>query len=598
MTRCLLIFLALFAIVVPVFADMAAQESRFKKLPAGREISPPRALEGMALALGKTNPHGVAEYVDAKGAPGFEKALRMTTRKVPENPWGFQTHAKCAVAVKKGEVMLAVFWARSAGASEEAEGNFVFELARAPYTKSASFRFECGKAWTKFYVPFVAAMDYGADDIALHFQAGGARQTLEIGGLRVTGFGQEVALGQLPYTPLTYKGRAADAAWRAEAAASIEKERKAQMTIVVHSASGKALPWSEVRVRQQRHAYGFGSAVAASPLLDTGADADAYREIVAHSFNRVTIENDLKWPEFENNRQRALDAVAWLREAGVAVRGHNLLWPGWTRLPKDVPTLESKPDALRKRILDHVRDEVGAFKGQLAEWDVVNEPVTNTDVQRVLGNGILADVFKSAHEADPQARLFINDYSILSHGGADTEHQDNYFRIIRELLDAKAPVQGIGMQVHFNEQLTPLTKVWDILNRFGALGLPIEITEHDINVWDEEVMADYTRDFMTAVFAHPATSGIITWGFLEKRHWIPNAAQWTGAWQLRGHGKVWYELVFKKWWTSLNTATGRNGVAKVRGFLGEYTVEVRAGSKTKTVHAVLTKGGTRVEIEL
>lgn len=598
MTRCILIFPALFAVVAPVFADMAAQESRFKKLPAGREISPPRALEGMALALGKTNPHGVAEYVDAKGAPGFEKALRMTTRKVPENPWGFQTHAKCAVAVKKGEVLLAVFWARAAGASEEAEGNFVFELSRAPYTKSASFRFECGKAWAKFYVPFVSAMDYGADDIGLHFQAGGARQTMEIGGLRVTSFGHEAVLGQLPYTPLTYKGRAADAAWRAEAAGSIEKERKAQMTIVVHSISGKALPWAEVRVRQQRHAYGFGSAVAASPLLDAGADADAYREIAAHSFNRVTIENDLKWPEFEDNRQRALDTVTWLRDAGVAVRGHNLLWPGWTRLPKDVPMLEGKPDALRKRILDHVRDEVGAFRGQIAEWDVVNEPVTNTDVQRVLGNGILAEVFKAAREADPQARLFINDYSILSHGGADTEHQDNYFRIIRELLDAKAPVQGIGMQGHFNEQLTPLTKVWEILNRFGALGIPIEITEHDINVWDEEVMADYTRDFMTAVFAHPATSGIITWGFWEKRHWIPNAAQWTGAWQLRGHGKVWYDLVFKKWWTSVNTATGRNGVAKVRGFLGEYTVEVRVGSKTKTVRAKLTKGGTRVEIEL
>ncbi len=595
MLRCVLIF---FAVVASALADMAAQDARFKKLPAGREISPPRALEGMALALGKTNPHGAAEYVEAKDAPGFAKALRLTVRRVPENPWGFQTHAKCAVPVKKGEVLLAVFWARAAGAGEEAEGNFVFELARAPYTKSSSFRFECGKAWAKFYVPFLAAMDYGADDIALHFQAGGAKQAMEIGGLRVTSFGHDMALGQLPYTPLTYKGRAADAAWRAEAAASIEKERKAQLTIVVRSISGKLLPWAEVRVRQQRHAYGFGSAVAASPLLEAGTDADSYREIVAHSFNRATVENDLKWPEFEQNRQRALDTVNWLRDAGVAVRGHNLLWPGWTRLPKDVPTLENKPDVLRKRILDHVRDEVSAFKGQIAEWDVVNEPVTNTDVQRVLGNGILAETYKAAREADPQAKLFINDYGILSHGGADIEHQDSYFRTIRELLEAKAPVQGIGMQGHFNEQLTPVTKLWDILNRFGTLGLPIEITEHDINAWDDEVMTDYTRDFMTAIFAHPATSGLITWGFWEKRHWIPNAAPWTGAWQLRGHGKVWYDLVYKKWWTSVNTAAGRNGVAKVRGFLGDYTIEVRAGSKTKTAKAKLTKGGAQVEIEL
>ncbi len=593
--RYVFIFLSL---AVSVFADMAAQDVRFKKLPEGKEISPPRALEGMALALAKTNVHGVAEYVEVKDAPGFEKALRLTTQKVPTNPWGFQTNAKCAVAVKKGEVMLAVFWARAAGTSEEAEGTFVFELAREPYTKSASFRFECGKVWAKFYMPFVAAMDYGAEDIALHFQSGAAKQVIEIGGLRVMSYGSGVALGELPYTPLTYKGRAPDAAWRKAAADSIEKERKAQLTIVVRSVSGKSLPYAEVRVRQQRHAYGFGSAVAASPLLDEGVDADTYRGIVAGSFNRVTIENDMKWTEFETKRQRSLDAVKWLRDAGVAVRGHNLLWPSWKYLPKDLQTLQDKPDALRKRILDHVRDEVGAFKGQLVEWDVVNEPVTNTDVQRVLGDGILAETFKVAHEADPQANLFINDYGILSHGGTDTEHQDGYFKTIRALLDAKAPVQGIGMQGHFNEQFTPLTKVWEILNRFGALGLPIEITEHDLNVWDDEVMVDYTRDLLTAVFAHPATSGFITWGFWEKRHWIPNAAQWTGAWQLRGHGKVWYDLVFKKWWTSVNTATSRSGVAEVRGFLGDYTVEVRAGSKTKTVTTKIAKGGSRVEIEL
>lgn len=577
---------------------MTAQDARFRKLPEGRDVAPPRTLEGMALALGKTNPHGYAEYIETPGAPGFSKVMRMATRKIPETPWGFQTNAKCSVGVKKGEVLLAVFWARAAMASEEAESTFVFELAHEPYTKSASFRFECGRNWSKFYVPFVAAMDYGAGDIALHFQGGSRRQTIEVGALRVMSYGHGVALGQLPYTPLTYKGRAPEAAWRTEAAASIEKNRKAQLTIVVHRISGRVASWADVSVRQERHAYAFGSAVAASPLLDEGPDADMYRDVIARDFNKVTIENDLKWPEFEGNRQRALDAVKWLREAGLAVRGHTLLWPAWNRLPKDVAALSGKPEELRKRTLDHVRDEVTAFKGQLAEWDVVNEPVTNTDVQRVLGNGFLADVFKLTRELDPQARLFINDYGILSHGGTDIEHQDGYYRTIRALLDTKAPVQGIGMQGHFNEQLTAPTKIWDILDRFAEFNLPIQITEHDINVWDEEVMADYTRDFMTAVFAHPATTGIITWGFWEKRHWIPNAAPWTTDWRLREHGRAWYELVYKKWWTRVNTQTGRTGVAKVRGFLGDYTVEVRYGSKVKKVPVKLGKGGARVEIEI
>ena len=114
------LFIAVILFALPVRADMTAQDARFKKLPAGREVCPPRALEGMALALGKTNPHGVAEHVEVQGAPGFEKAMRMTTRKAQENPWGFQSQAKCAVAVKKGDVLLAIFFARAVVASEEA----------------------------------------------------------------------------------------------------------------------------------------------------------------------------------------------------------------------------------------------------------------------------------------------------------------------------------------------------------------------------------------------------------------------------------------------------------------------------------------------
>jgi GH35 family endo-1,4-beta-xylanase len=587
----------LFAMTLPARADMAAQDARFAKLPPGRDVCPPRALEGMALALGKSNPHGSAEYIETKGAPGFQKALRLTTKREPEKPWDFQTHAKCSEAVAKGEVLLGVFWARAAGSGDEAESTFVFELAREPYTKSVTYRFECGPAWSKFYVPFVAAMDYEPGDIALHFHGGKARQSVEIGGLRLISYGRKVALGQLPYTPLTYKGRPADAPWRKLADEAIEKNRKAQITIVVHRPSGKVLPWAPVRVRQMRHAYGFGSAVAASPLLDEGTDPDMYRDIVVRSFNKATIENDLKWPEFESRRQRALDAVKWLCDMGIAVRGHTLLWPGWSRLPKDVAGLKEDPDALRKRILDHVRDEVGAFKGRIAEWDVVNEPVTNADVQRVLGDGFLAEVFKTAREADPQPRLFINDYGILSDGGMNTAHQDAYFRVIRALLDAKAPVQGIGMQGHFNEQLTPPTRIWEILDRFAELRVPIQITEHDINVWDEEVMADYTRDFMTAIFAHPATTGIVTWGFWEKRHWIPNAAPWTAGWELRAHGRVWYDLVYKKWWTRVNTETGRSGATKVRGFLGDYIIEAEYGAKTKEVPVKLGRDGARVEIQ-
>ena len=94
------------------------------------------------------------------------------------------------------------------------------------------------------------------------------------------------------------------------------------------------------------------------------------------------------------------------------------------------------------------------------------------------------------------------------------------------------------------------------------------------------------------------TTGIVGSGLWEKRHPVPNAAPWTDDWGLRAHGRVRYDLAFEKWWTSVNTAAGRNGVAKVRGFPGDCTVGVRSGSKTIKAPVKFGIAGVQVEIEL
>lgn len=152
-------------------------------------------------------------------------------------------------------------------------------------------------------------------------------------------------------------------------------------------------------------------------------------------------------------------------------------------------------------------------------------------------------------------------------------------------------MHGIGMQGHFDDMLTPPVRIWEILDRFGDLRLPIKVTAFDMNMWDGNAMADYTRDFMTAVFAHRSTTGITTAGFWEKRHGVPNAAHWTADWNLRAAGKVWYDLVFKQWWTDARVQANGKGVVKLRGFVGDYVIELGSGEKMKTIPVKLTKAG-------
>ena len=96
-----------------------------------------------------------------------------------------------------------------------------------------------------------------------------------------------------------------------------------------------------------------------------------------------------------------------------------------------------------------VADEVAALRGRLVDWDVVNEPYDNHDVTDILGNGELIAWFKLARQNDPDVRLTLNDYAILTAGGMDKAHQDHFEKTLRFLKDGGAPITGLGMQAHF-----------------------------------------------------------------------------------------------------------------------------------------------------
>lgn len=522
--------------------------------------------------------------------PGFDRALRIRTPFDSANPWDIRARCFNTRPAAQGDTVLAIFWMRTLS-SHRGVGltTFVVEKGRDPWTKSAEFTTGAGAEWKKVEIPFTMRETYtgtGAEGYNISFWVTFGPQEIEIGGLSVVNYGRNVPYRQLGLTVWPYAGREADAPWRRAAEERIEKIRKGDIVVAVRDDSGKPIAGAQVRVRMKRHAFGFGSAVAGQGLMDNSPAGQKYQEMIPKLFNKVVLENDLKWPFWETwSRNSAAFALEWLPAHGITdVRGHNVIWPDRGNLPPDVVSLlnAGNRDALRQRIYAHIREIMTWTKGKVTEWDVLNEPYTSRDVQALLGDAEIPIWFQKAREADPAVKLYINDFNIVEAGGWDVRHQDFYYDTIKAILDAGAPLDGIGLQGHFNQNLTDPERVLEILDRFARFGKELQITEFDVSPGDEEIQAEYTRDFLTACFSHPAMTGFLMWGFWEARHWRPEAAMYRRDWSIKPNGEVWQELVFKKWWTDVSGTAGADGIFRTRGFLGEYEVEITAGGTTRT----------------
>ncbi|MEM1026825.1 MAG: endo-1,4-beta-xylanase [Planctomycetota bacterium] len=529
----------------------------------------------------------------------FTDAVRIEVSERPAATWSIQANATNNATIRKGDVMHVRFFARClASMTGEGFANVKFELNEGPWPQSLSHQISYAVDWKRFDFPFVAERDYAPGEGKLSFQLGYDAQVMELGGIELQNFGQGVDLDSLPRTKLTYPGREADAAWRAEAQERIEELRMADLSVTVVDAQGNPVSDAKVHVQMQRHAFRFGSAVVAKTLAGPEADAK-YASLVEELFNEVVFENDMKWVSHGfGEPQDIAAAMDWLEARDITLRGHVLVWPGWQWLPQDLRELEDQPPLLRERVSEHVTSTASKYAGRVVDWDVLNEPFNNTDLMDILGDEVMDEWFHLAKAADPEAVRYINDWGILTNGGYDSNHQDVYFNIIQGLIERGAPIQGIGMQGHFGSTLTPPTRLLEIMDRYASTGLRLKITELDIVMLDEELRADYLRDVMTAAFSHPSMDGILLWGFWAERHWKPSAALWDSGWNIRPHGQAWLHLVKDAWWTDERLATDVNGIAETRGFLGEYVVTIEHNGRSTSQDFSLDKPGSSLTLEL
>jgi endo-1,4-beta-xylanase len=542
---------------------------------------------------------GRGQLIQVEGM-SFSRAMRVEITRQTQQPWDVQILAGTTGDIDAGDTLLMTLWVRGSGTSEngEATGTAYLQRRGGDFAKVISLPLSAGSEWKQYVVPARVDLTLPSGQHEFAFHLGSSPQTIEVGGLQILNYKRSRTTADLPRSRITWPGMEPDAPWRVEAAERIDAIRKAPLRVVVVDSEGLPVAGAKVHVKQTRHEFAFGSAVAADQLAASTPDGERYREIVRTWFNKAVLENDLKWPNWEANRNRALRGLSWLRENNIPVRGHTLVWPGWRYMPADVERLSGEPEALRARVRNHIIDEVSATSGQLVEWDVLNEPYSNTELQKILGDEEMAEWFRLTREHDPNALLYVNDYGVLTNAGNDKAHEDHYYMTIGKLIEWGAPLDGIGIQGHFGALLTSTPKIWGILDRFAAYGKRIQITEFDINLDDEEAQAAYTRDFLHAIFAHPSIDGFLMWGFWEGRHWLPKAAMFRRDWSMKPNAKAFYDTVYREFWTDVEGQTDAEGVVLLRGFKGDYELEAEYGERKDSGSIKLTGAGPEVTLTL
>ena len=541
----------------------------------------------------------------------FARAFRIEVFNPGSNFWDANIGAVGTIPVRKGDTALIRFSLRKITSRDESglvSVNVYVEGPEPDYSKSLNTAVSAGDEWREFTLPLRFNDDYSAGNVFLFFGFGqsGKPMTLEIGGVELIHYGDRYALADLPQTRVTYLGSEPEAPWRQEAAARIERNRKGAFKVHVVDGDGEPVPGAAVRVEMLRHAFSFASTAQARRIVGNTEDDRIYREKLLELFNGSGPENGTKWgawiEEWDTDswdKEQTLEALGWMAAHNLNPRGHVLVWPGTRNLPHLIrDRLPDRDPLVPQMVLEHIDEITQATKAFINEWDVLNEPYDNHDLMDIYGPEIMVDWFKRARANLPTAELYLNDYGILSDRGRNLDHQQHLENTLRTLIDNGAPVTGLGLQGHMGEAVTEPAQLWKVLDRYATAfpDLKIKITEFDIQTYDEQYQADYTRDFMTVMFSQPNVVGIQLWGFWAGAMWKPEAALYRKDWSEKPNLLAYRDLVFNQWWTSETGVTGEDGAFSGRGFFGRHLATVTFEGRSIEAVFELKKDTDEVEI--
>jgi len=302
--------------------------------------------------------------------------------------------------------------------------------------------------------------------------------------------------------------------------------------LAVSGSGSAAAATTTLRALAEAKTRYFGTALTQSNLSNSTLTA-----VAGTQFDMVTPGNEMKWDTTEPsqgvyNFGPGDQIVAFAQAHSMRVRGHNLVWN--SQLPSWVSSLPS--NQVQAQMEAHITTEVTHYKGEVYSWDVVNEPFNEDGTLRAdafynaMGSGYIADAMRTAHAADPNAKLYLNDYNIEAQG----TKSNAMYSLAQSLLAQGVPLNGIGFESHFILGQVPSTMLAN-MQRFAALGLDVAVTELDDRIQLPASSANLQQqasDFSAVVNDCLQVSrcvGVSQWGVGDADSWIPGAFSGYGA---------------------------------------------------------------------
>ena len=267
---------------------------------------------------------------------------------------------------------------------------------------------------------------------------------------------------------------------------------------------------------------------------------------IAQNFSVLTPGIELKWERIHPAPQTYFFAdgdwmVNFAQGNGMQVHGHNLCWndynPAW--MAKTI----NKNNA-EQILTDHITKVVSHYRGRIASWDVVNEPVRSQQGRpdglstglwmNTLGPRYIDIAFAAAHAADPNAKLIMNLDSLEQDTGPQAQNRKHALTLIQQMLQRKVPIHGIGSESHLdgnsNVKSADAAQFYQAVH---ALGLSVALSELDINDSWENGDAPTRKarngrvyaDFITWIASAVPLSRISFWTVSDTRNWLDGAAQ-------------------------------------------------------------------------
>ncbi|MFP4107374.1 MAG: endo-1,4-beta-xylanase [Phycisphaerae bacterium] len=267
------------------------------------------------------------------------------------------------------------------------------------------------------------------------------------------------------------------------------------------------------------------------------AGEEEYESTLSGEFNITTAERQMKFAPVQPEQGVFKWGVTsklteFTQKHALKLRGHTLTWhhpaqlPNWLELEK-----RSRNEAI-EIMREHIETVVNHFRGDVFWWDVVNEGLAEQGTMyreespwyRAIGADYIEMAFRFAHHADPDCKLFYNDYEM----DAVNDKSDRCHQMVKQLLDKDVPIHGIGLQGHIQLDRAPvIDSIAENIDRFGRLGLEVQFTE--VDVWlpaeagDEALQkqAEYYRDLVGVAVEADCCTAFVTWGVTDKYSWVP-----------------------------------------------------------------------------